>query len=358
MPCIRALDPGLCRFCFQITAPADGLTLLSGDVVLFSQPGSPTLAEFLDDLPGHLPPSMTLVTLGGDGTVCVDVQHGALPAPWVRAKGGKVLYQPVCERCPPVPDSFLLFDKTGCGPCAAYPAYRPVYAAGDEWRFFVRNPIERPGLAVGLCAAGSDCVCDGTADVLAPADVEWQDDYGRVSVVFPDLRRCVRVCVYDPVTMNVSVCSENIEPFADECETTLIRFGACEDALGFPYSDAPGFSQQFRVPWTLSRPDFGVRRMVYRAGGGRLANHFAQLEKRFILRTDYLDDARHEAAVAALAHRRFAARVDGQWLELVAREEYRVSRPARPFDYPFGTGEAVLALTPYDRRLPFCDCDE
>ncbi len=358
MPCIRALDPGLCRFCFQVTAPDEGLSLSSAGETLFFQAAWPTLAEFLAELPTHLPPFMTLVSLDDDGKVCVDIAQGALPARWLRAKGGKILFQPVCERCPPVPNSFLLFDKTTCGPCAAYPAYRPTYAAGDEWRFFVRNPIERPGLAVGLCTAGQDCVCDHEAEVLAPASVEWQADYGRVSVVFPDLRRCVRVCVYDPVLRNVLLCSENIEPFADECQTTLIRFGGCEDALGFPYSNAPEFDQQFRVPWTFSRPDFGVRRMTYRTGGGRLVNHFAQMEKRYILRTDYVDDARHEAAVAALAHRRFSARVDGQWLDMVVREEYRISRPARPFDYPFGTGEAVLALTPYDRKLPFCDCDQ
>ncbi|MCS7086678.1 MAG: hypothetical protein NZ534_11470, partial [Bacteroidia bacterium] len=312
--------------------------------------------DFLAALPAHLPPSMNLVSADDDGKVCLDVWQSALPAPRIRAKGATVLFQPVCERCPPVPDSFLRFDKSECGPCATYPAYRPAYAAGDVWQFFVRNPIERPGLAVGLCDAGDDCTCDDEAEILTPAVVEWQKDYGRASVVFADLRRCVRVCVYDPGPRRVLLCSEPIEPFADECETTLIRFGGCEDAFGFPYSDAPDFFQQFRVPWTISRPDFGVRRMVYRSSGGRLAHHFAQIEKRYLLRTDYVDDARHEAAATALAHRRFFARVEGEWMEFAVREEYRILRPARPFDYPFASAEAVLALTPYDKRMPFCGC--
>jgi hypothetical protein len=334
-----------------------GLTLVCGDETIFRHPGSPTIEDFLTALPDHLPPGMTLVSADAGGNICVDALRTLLPAPWIRAKSGVMLTQPVCERCPPVPDSFLLFDKT-CRPCGTYPPYRPAFAAGDEWRFFVRNPIERPGLSVGICASGDDCRCDDVPEILAPAAVEWQNDYGRASVVFPDLRRCVRICVFDPVAERVLLCSENIEPFADECETTLIRFGGCEDAFGFPYSEAPEFTQQFRVPWTISRPDFGVRRMVYRTGGGRLKNHFAQIEKRFTLRTDYMDDARHEAAACALAHRYFAALHDGAWKEFVVREEYRLSRPARPFDYPLATGEATLALTPYERQMPFCGCDE
>jgi hypothetical protein len=93
----------------------------------------------------------------------------------------------------------------------------------------------------------------------------------------------------------------------DHCDTIVLSYTDVNNVFGFNYTT--GFEQQVRIPATLQNFKHERAISVYRKTSGTFVQHSVQVDKKAILKTDWLDEIFTDALTTAAGHSIF--KLDG-----------------------------------------------